>query len=116
MGANQNNGPTKGGKNAQPKAYTGAIGGRTAAARVAGNQYGDCDPATLARTVQVVASRGGALLLGCTRDGGNLAVTLFWQEQRVRFYPNSTQQLEFLLIDIEEWARQEEPDLAAWTS
>lgn len=116
MGATQNNPSKKGASNTPPKAYTGSIGGRTASARAAAEHYTDCDPVTFTRAVHRVARAGGALLLGCTRDGGSLAVTLFWKEERVRFYPAGPEQLEILLENLGDWADSDQPEITYWTT
>jgi hypothetical protein len=97
------------------KAYQGSLSPRRASNNPTGAEIlGETDPGSFIRCVRKLAERNCAILVGTTRDGGALAVTLFAKDDRRRFYLNTVAQVEVFLEDVETWASEAEPDLAWW--
>lgn len=113
MGANQNNGP-KQGQVATIKAYAGATSVTRPWSHRGADILAGSDPIKLHTAVEKAATIGAAILFGATRDGGSCTVTLFHQEQRLRFYPNSAEELDQWCDDVREWASGTGPDLTYW--
>lgn len=89
------------------RSYRGGVGGATGVSTTGSNRWGLVDAVQLAVTLSAVVSVGGGLLLGATRDGSTAAVTLFYNDDRVRFYPGTDDDLHDLLKDMEFWAKLE---------
>lgn len=63
-------------------------------------KWEEADASWLLDAVNAVAEEGGALILGKTRDGGALAVTLLYEGSKTNFYANDRKSLYDILKDL----------------
>ena len=68
-------------------------------------QWQEADASWVLDAVNAVAEEGGALILGKTRDGGALAVTLLYEGSKTNFYANDRKSLYDILKDLAEVAQ-----------
>ncbi len=85
-----------GGKKAA-QGYQSAYNRRSKANAV---RWGEVHAGAVLDALDAVQSAGDALLLGATRDGGALVITVCSGDQRHKFYPTSTEECEATLLDI----------------
>jgi hypothetical protein len=92
------------------RGYTGPSGRAHVASDYGANAWHALEPTTAIAAITELARIGGAVLCGATQDGGAAAITVFYSDQRIRFYPRDTLQLAALLEYIHEWATEESPE------
>lgn len=114
MGGMQNN-ASKSPKQAGGRAYTGRVGATPANRAEGSTAWRDVDQPLIGALVYQLSKRRAGCLLGVTKDGGTAAVTVFLNDERLRFYPKDADDLEALLKDLINWADADEPDFAYFT-
>ena len=65
-------------------------------------KWEEADASWLLDAVNAVAEEGGALILGKTRDGGALAITLLYEGAKTPFYANDRKSLYDVLKELAE--------------
>lgn len=63
-------------------------------------QWSECDPEWVLKALHAVAEEGGALILGKTRDGGALAITLLFDGNKTTFYASDRKAAYDVLKDL----------------
>lgn len=73
--------------------------------QVKGNvSWDEIDPVLLIATITALVGDGCALLIGATRDGGALALTICDGEERIKYYATSFQEMHGHLAVVYETA------------
>lgn len=65
--------------------------------------WADCDATLLCATVSAIVLDGDAVLLGGTRDGGTLVLTLISGDDRLKFYAKSAEEMNGHLQEIRDF-------------
>lgn len=94
----------------QTKGYTGAVGTLRGKSQAAAAALEALKPERVLQVLVLCVSAQAGLIIGTTRDGGCLAITLLYEDDRVRFYPHDPAEAAILLEDIAYWAGQEAQD------
>jgi hypothetical protein len=89
-------------KGSKPKGYRSAYNRLTRKDPV---RWGDVDAVTILDALDACQSAGDALLLGATRDGGALVITVCSGDERFKYYPTSILEAETTLVDITKSAK-----------
>jgi hypothetical protein len=63
-------------------------------------EWSELDASLVGQLVQAVTQDGDAVLLGATRDGGALVITICAGDQRIKFYCTTLEQAESQLIEL----------------
>jgi hypothetical protein len=63
-------------------------------------EWGVLDAKLIGELVQEVTRSGDAVLLGTSRDGGTLVITICSGDQRIKFYASSAEQAESRLQEL----------------
>jgi len=96
------------------RAYKGPVGGVERKSERGADTWSFVATTPLHDAIVACARICAGLLVGVTKDGGNAAVTLFFDDQRMRFYPSDVTDLTDLLFDIVGWAGLDKPDIKFW--
>ena len=64
--------------------------------------YSDIDSDILRRTVALVTAGGGAIMFGVTSDGGAFSVVVLHDQQKLKEYPHTPEELSDLLEQLSE--------------
>lgn len=89
-------------RGSKPKAYRSAYNRPSKKDPV---RWGDVDAVSILDALDACQSAGDALLLGATRDGGALVITVCSGDERFKYYPTSASDAEETLVDITKAAR-----------
>lgn len=63
-------------------------------------RWSDIDSGVLQMAVDAVAQAGGAIILGCTRDGGAYSIVVLTDQEKAKEYPHSIEDCEALLTAL----------------
>lgn len=63
-------------------------------------RWGECDGSAVIACMDALQSAGDALLMGCSRDGNVLIITVCSGDERVKFYAKSAKEMNEHLFDI----------------
>jgi len=77
--------------------FSGVVGG---GARGAAPEWRQVSPTTLSLAVACIQAVGGAIMFGCTTDGGALSLTVFLGDARHKFYFKNSEEAADGLAEI----------------
>lgn len=113
MAATNGKGP-RGGPTKSNQSYAGPVSASKRQSEAVFETWRQTDTTELGTTVAHLTKIGGGILLGATREGTGVNVTLFYDDDRQRFYPHGSDELLALLLEIQAWASSDDPSWQYW--
>lgn len=84
--------------------FDGLHVGISVGAIAGGSPWGDVDPIMLSRAITALTSCSYGVILGVTRDGGAMSMTILAGVERKRLYEHESDAMNAALEAVAEWA------------